>query len=81
MGRGPAPLGDRLAGQVHHPLCLGQGPVKLMAGPAGRLGRIGLDAVEPLTHQGREGLELAAHQGELVTQLQQQGHQLPADKA
>ena len=81
MGRGPAALGNRLAGEVYHPIGLGDGQLEAAAGPAGGVSRIALDAVEPLTHQGGKGLELAAHQGELMAQLQQQGHQLTADKA
>jgi len=78
---GPALLGDRFAGQIHHSLRRGQGLAQPIVLPALRLGWIELQTHQPLPGKGGEGISLPAHQGEVVPELQQEGHQLPAHES
>jgi hypothetical protein len=79
--RGPAALGDRLTRQVHHPLGRSQGLAQGVLIPAGGICWIKLQAKQPVAGLGGEGLGAAAHQGDGVPQLQQEGHQFAPHEA
>ncbi|KMM16699.1 hypothetical protein SYNGFB01_09335 [Synechococcus sp. GFB01] len=81
VGRSPALIGDRLTGQVHHPFGAGKGGIEPVVLPAGRVGRIELQAAEALTGELGEGLLPPADEGELMAQLEQIGHQLTSHEA
>ena len=89
MLRGPALVGDRLTGQVHHPLGVGQGLEHVGAPPGGGISGISLEPGHPAgAGAGAAGNGAASGAGRLPAQQRaavpfplQQGHQFTADEA
>ena len=83
VGRGPALLGDRLTGKVHHTIRLTEGALKGTVLPAGGLCRVKLQpgqaTIAPFSVVPPG--QATADQGELMVGLDQLGNQLLADKS